>query len=112
MKKEIIEGNKLIATFMNHGGGEQDIHKNPVAEYHTSWSWLMPVVEKIEHCDDAKNSRNYSFHVCIFDKDCHIFEYMNDTDEPPLFCEEGETKIEATWRAVVAFIGFYNTQNK
>jgi len=62
--KEIIEGNKLIAEFMG-----EVVHINPNgiyyvdyttddeyndtltleewAKYHTSWDWLIPVVEKI-----------------------------------------------------------------
>ena len=59
--EEIIEGNKLIAEFE---GLEQDgnywyrptgnteglmyTHKYRRLEYHTSWDWLMPVVEKIK----------------------------------------------------------------
>lgn len=55
--KEIIEGNKLIAEFM---GMEFHTINNITGvtidgvlggleklQYHTSWDWLMPVVEKI-----------------------------------------------------------------
>jgi len=72
MENEILEGNKLIAEFM--GAKYYDCYKNsiypngisiwkydtppkedctilwntPDMQYHTSWDWLMPVVEKIE----------------------------------------------------------------
>ena len=66
-----IEGNKLIAEFMG-GKVEQFVWRKyePMGvsfaeqvhglqahllhdlEYHTSWDWLMPVVEKIEKIDE------------------------------------------------------------
>ena len=57
-EQEIIDGNMLIAKFMGampHRNGEivrfPKSMKGYVPEhlkYHSSWSWLMPVVEKIE----------------------------------------------------------------
>lgn len=101
MDTDIIEGNKAIAEFM-----DEDL--SFPYDYHVSFDWLMPVVERIEHCDDTKNDRGYSFHVCIFDKDCHIYEYMNDDEQPPIFMEEGKTKLEAVWLAVIEFIKWKN----
>ena len=40
-REEIIKGNKLIAEFM----GENHHLKN--MQFHSSWGWLMPVVQKI-----------------------------------------------------------------
>ena len=43
---EILEGNKLIAEFLNQklpSNSDFDIYL-----YHSSWDWLIPVVEKIE----------------------------------------------------------------
>lgn len=54
MDKQIQEGNKLIAEFMMLSKVEGDLY--PIAGYltpaeqlgyHTSWDWLMPVIEKI-----------------------------------------------------------------
>ena len=65
--KEIIEGNKLIAEFMglNYEDVVKDIWYNyqqlgyrnsdfmnfpeNYKFYHSSWDWLMPVVEKIKN---------------------------------------------------------------
>lgn len=45
---EILEtttdGNKLIAEFMGY--------KEPEGKFHSSWDWLMPVVEKIRNTKD------------------------------------------------------------
>ncbi len=48
--KNIEENNKLIAEFMNvdHVDIDQAYEDYGELKYHTSWDWLMPVVEKIE----------------------------------------------------------------
>ena len=66
--------------------------------YHASWDWLMPVVDKIER---IKNSDDYE--VDIFGNCCDIggrFEAI------------GKTKIEATYKAVIEFIKWYNANKK
>ena len=55
MDKTIIDGNKLIAEFMgvSHAAVDGNLYyyvngdSYDTLEYHTSWDWLMPVVEKI-----------------------------------------------------------------
>ena len=108
------ENNKMIAEFMGHDTYEsngyimvrysdnnertlQDTH------YHTSWDWLMPVVEKIEctPIDNDDNSDNF-FNVMIEVFECNI----NGGDI--CICENGHTKREATYKAVVEFINQLN----
>ena len=117
--------NKLIAEFMgveeayNPNGndwvlktttpdayGDTDILescKDNELQYHSSWDWLMPVVEKIEctKTDDEDNSDSF-FNVMIEVFECNI----NGRDI--CICENGNTKLEATYRAVVKFINQYN----
>lgn len=102
--KTIEEGNKLIAEFMgitpiveNNGVVYKDPNTGHIMliRYHTSWDWLMPVVEKIE---------SLGYGVTIYRKGCHI----NDIG---LFGVNGfnhKSKIEQTWLAVVEFIKWYN----
>ena len=118
----ILEGNKLIAEFM---GGKYDkdtnfpIHPNDIwlpthgivncatiesgngriIQYHTSWDWLMPVVEKIENFNDGCT-------LCIIeDERCHINTQTNfEVDSV------GYTKIEAVYNAIIEFIKWYNKQ--
>ena len=51
----IEEGNKLIAKFMDLDIKEDLVYLNEMEackiqnlEYHESWDWLMPVVDKID----------------------------------------------------------------
>ena len=52
-----IDANKLIAEFMGikltENGLAWDYINNPIPSYHTSWDWLMPVVQKVSSlCDE------------------------------------------------------------
>jgi len=104
------EENKLIAEFMGWkvdksissahfkktGGyhltnGTRTMASNQL-QYHTSWDWLMPVVEKIEHTSAYVNV-----------KGCHVkISTWVDVNAP--------TKLEAVHKAVVEFIKWYNEQ--
>ena len=68
-------------------------------EYHTSWDWLMPVVEKIE-------SLGYEFFI-VEDriKIAHNTDHSIDTI---INFTLGGSKREATYKAVVEFINQYN----
>jgi len=71
-------------------------------QYHSSWDWLMPVVEKIE---DLR-------YVIIFHHNyCHIQtlnSYTKKDSDDLWFIEVHDKKIIAVYRAVVEFIKFYN----
>ena len=102
-KVEIEKNNKLIAEFMGLSmytedkvliSSYQDGQPQQVqtAEYNTSWEWLMPVIHKIKN------------------------------DIPMEFLRSNEMKrvnnhlltihIEWTYTAVVAFLEWYNKENK
>ena len=100
------ENNKIIAEFMGITPNEAGVyhvskHKGYSLEnllYHTSWDWLMPVVEKIESilpCDSI---------ITIEYKDCRIPVNESGFD----IVTNEETKIEAVYKAVVEFINQYN----
>ena len=66
--------------------------------YHSSWDWLMPVVEKIETIGEdgggyflssRGNHASYGMFFCII---------------------VGESKIDAAYKATVEFIKWYNEQ--
>ena len=114
-----MKDNKLIAEFMEFHRDTEDLYlidnynlrsENQFQatyvremKFHSSWDWLMPVVEKIEctKTDDEDNSDSF-FNVMIEVFECNI----NGRDI--CICENGNTKLEATYKAVVKFINQYN----
>lgn len=75
--QEKIEGNKLIAEFMgatplendNHWFKGLDPYPHPMREtsleYHTSWDWIMPVVEKIKNFKERRENGELRFFSSI-----------------------------------------------
>ena len=109
MTQEEIEGNTMIAEFMEWrmaNDGYNDTMFNGTdkycmidnLKYHSSWDWLMPVVEKIEKIKGV--------HIFIKGNRCEILNYGFEMDSP-----SSVYKIESVWLAVVEFIKWYN-QNK
>jgi hypothetical protein len=101
----IKEGNKLIAEFMM-GLSDSSISFFPPdrLKYHSSWDWLMPVVEKITQIEDGK------FNVTILshgDWACYI--ERDDVFEKAIADFGGfEPMILNVWKAIVKFIKWYN----
>jgi hypothetical protein len=138
--EEILEGNKLIAEFMGAKPlmeGELEIvcsdgcnimvydsgvqQKIPNMRFHTSWDWLMPVVDKIAKTIIPKEWLNSGWNLSI---DYAITKVgtsfsIGDNDlwitdcgiDPKGWANAGLTPIERTWLAVIEFIKWYN-QNK
>lgn len=134
---DIEQGNILIAVFMgakieikdmvNYPNDNHDweIHLEPhmiherrygkiedligrFCKYHSSWDWLMPVVEKIATIEKGK------FNVTILsagDWACYI--ERDDVFEKSIADYGGfEPMILNVWKSVVKFIKWYNKKNK
>lgn len=119
---KIIEGNKIIAEFMGWEVSEKakslkkrgltintipygyfKIHPDDLL-YQSSWDWLMPVVEKIE-----KESFNiFGEYEDVIINGCSCFVETRDREISII----ETTKIEATYKAVVEFVKWYNKQKK
>lgn len=115
LTKQVIEGNTLIARFMELPEHE-DTDDNLMFEYiednlwypkdlkyHSSWAWLMPVVETIDRI---------GFDVQISRISVKISEIL-DNENPivSLVCGDISKKIEIVWLAVIEFITWYNSKN-
>lgn len=124
MKITIEEGNKLIAEFMGaklncESGLEVNFHMNEFGykigngdetfnslKFHKSWDWLIPVVEKIENTE-LSNIKNNTALVNICLVGCSI--KFNNKERLPILTN-ADNKLKAVYKAVVAFINWYNEQ--
>lgn len=141
ISEEIIEGNKLIAEFMGYNlvipsmrrypnnwktsywERNYDIEKHTTdhvlceengLKYHSSWDWLMPVVEKIEKLSTI------SFECKYYDPDYKREDYevksfyfiYSFSSQNKKFIANSNNKLEAYWLAVVEFIKYYNSCQK
>jgi hypothetical protein len=101
-ENELLENNKLIAEFMrvvfhddenqyyNAGG----LHIGNTLQYHTSWDWLMPVIERCL-VGEAEQSEEISITTIK-----NIYEGI---------CNQ---EISFAYKSVVEFIKWYNEQNR
>lgn len=102
MRQETIDGNRLIAEFMGAG----KIHSEDL-KYHSSWDWLMDVVEKINTIDID----NYGeMNVMIQADQCRIGETWYDSDIM-VTKRNHPVLIEMVYTCVITFVKWYNTQN-
>lgn len=118
--KTIEENNRMIAEFMSvniNPNGTFELPQFGVLtfslyfktefsdeqlKYHTSWDWLMPVVEKIERLGFTIEK---NFQRIDGDYQCLITK-GNDI----LFQEFNDSSITAMHYVVVEFIEYYNKQ--
>ena len=101
-----MNDNKLIAEFM----GKEIYQKYHKSNYHTSWDWLMPVVEKI--------AENHTFITPYFNTSCKldgsVFVFGEYVDRKLIkkLKRKGEniSLINAVYKQVVEFIKQYNNE--
>jgi hypothetical protein len=110
------ENNKLIAEFMGMQHTDIGWYDNEETlqlqnntfdelKYHTSWDWLMPVVEKIEEDDEVD--------VNILLNGTRIFKWRTDTDIVNNVAQISfDKKIEHVYQAVVEFNNSFKTSEE
>lgn len=125
---EIEEGNILIAKFMGvkqhpkteashyYGGykewefpGLNVWYETELLQYDSHWSWLMPVVEKIENFGYRVNFCYSPSAVMPLKNIISIEKYEVGTSIYE--GDENENKLNAVWVACVEFIKWWNKQN-
>ena len=98
---ECTEGVATIGTCLEKcwwlGDESEEAYVLEDMKYATSWDWLMPVVEKIE-------SLGYDTELVNRLDEGGNFFCINDSVVPQTYAE---TKIEATYNAVIGFINDY-----
>ena len=102
------EDNKLIAEFMGVDIHEFVMNGGKKWEYHSSWDWLMPVVEKIENIVEPITKKKYNIRINqgFFTE---IFVSSGREDDFRI-SKSANTRREATYKAVVEFIKWYNKE--
>ena len=128
--KEIFDGNKLIAEFMQLT--IEPTEKNFIAYYHPfktengiyysadellyhkSYDWLMSVVEKIINADKKGYNRDFFIHIgTVLEGGCNCYIESNNGGKPKYMkSAKGLTLIEATYGAIIKFIKWYNNGRK
>lgn len=124
-KEQVIEGNKLVAEFMglkfdesktddhkfytesNQGTWTSKRYVNP--KYHSSWDWLMPVVDKIIDTDITAAPQWTGYRVEIVPRG---YVKISGFPMPTITTNvsiEGSL-INAVYKAVIQFIQWYNQQ--
>lgn len=88
MGNETIEGNKLIAEFMNLPDGAFKYIEND-CEFHTSWDWIVPAIRKV---------RSVSFSSQELVNYAKLLAVMQSLD------------INNTWKELIYCINSLNTQ--
>lgn len=118
-EQEIKDSNKLIAEFMglkyhDSYGYHRDIYFESAIEidgevyspeYHSSWDWLMPVVEKTISIEGV-TVKTTNWLVDIYYNDNRTASSM------AVLKTDNITMIDCYYKAVVNFIHWYNQQEK
>jgi hypothetical protein len=112
------ENNRLIAEFMGYeiiyrpnSNGFIEISDTELCdvddlEYHKSWDWLMPVVDKIESDERFDvNILQYGTIISSNTKERGYIEIVNNVANISF-----DSKIDHTYQAVVEFIKQHNNQ--
>jgi len=113
IKKEIIINNKLIADFMSipelpTQSIERKCYVIDRLCYHSSWDWLMSVVEKIQHLDNEYEvSVDFQIHLMGA-----VELWIDHKRVFAMTAFECGTLINAVWEAVVEFVKWYNKNKK
>lgn len=118
---KVEEGNKLIAEFMGVYSWDDNRYglmwKNPVSgssskslQYHSSWGWIMPVVEKIESIGGAFHIYKRKV-IVVFDTENHNYTHDELHEHPKYSYQTGYfdgNKVERIYECAIQFIQWYN----
>ena len=121
--KDVIENNKLIAEFMMFetvgdlhlipfDNTDNDTYLPEHMKFHSSWDWLMPVVDKIEDFFTI-GGNELEFQVVTYEDEIKVIAKHPHKAWETLVevSADGSGKKENTYKAVVEFIKWYN-ENK
>lgn len=124
-----MKDNKLIAEFMGvvfHDDENQFYNTDGLyigleLEYHKSWDWLMPVLEKIESIEESYDREHLAIKIGYsYDTSCSKNHNLNDgtwsgymsllRNGHTFITVIGNSRREAIYKTIVEFIKFYNNE--
>ena len=117
-EEKIIEGNAKIAEFMGikvlpAGYISRNLENNEKQaddlKYHSSWNWLMQVVEKIENIKNESEGFLFCFGI---GRDFCVIKHNTITQDHISVYSEHNSKILSVFACIVRFIDWYNSQQK
>ena len=124
--EDIIEGNKLIAEFMGTKRGtrylDEDVSVSGQFEmlcsaselqYHISWDWLMPVVERImDLCDKQTTFICHRFFIGVSSVNIKIEDMQRNFHQFDAYIINRSSRISAVYQVCVEFIEWYNKEKE
>jgi hypothetical protein len=100
-----LEENKYVWG-QTHYNIDSQWYKEDELRYHDDWNWLIKAVDKIEEIEDNEGFCQYVFEILMTSVN------IVDNRYPLPIVETFErTKIEATYKAIIEFIKYYNNEN-
>lgn len=112
--EEIIEGNKLIANYMELNTGwsyhESEDKGYGITKYHSSWDWLMTVIEKINGLGKEYNFSIFKTYVALsVEKGGRVFKDFSFAHSENI--TSTQTSKQAAFKLVVKFVKWQNEKN-
>ena len=96
-----MENNKLIAEFM-----DVNLIEGQLGDYHNSWDWLMPVVERIRGLEEGMLVER----IDIMPNDGVAIHYSHPPKMIVVDTSKRVNTLNATYQAVVEFIKQLNKE--
>lgn len=111
IETEILEGNKLIAEFMDKELFDKwsDLPVENL-KFHSSWDWLIPVVEKIADMEHQILISGGSLYGNYCNINTNVSLKDSRFDNPSKFSNMKGSLLELTYKTIVEFIEWYNQQ--
>lgn len=120
--EQIVDNNELIAQFegweLIEADGIMKLVKDGYRryhyelKYHSSWGWLMPVVEKIGQTR-VKSAASYNSDLMFRIEIVNGYTKIEGTGQPIFYNSSVEGSMRtATYKAVVEFIKWFNQQKQ
>ena len=102
-----MEDNKLIAEFMDYDNVDEMFPFDGELHYHSSWDWLMPVVERIRGLEEGMLVER----IDIMPNDGVAIHYSHPPKMIVVDTSKRVNTLNATYQAVVEFIKQLNKQS-